>query len=160
MSDDASKPADAKPQVRLFVEGAYCPGCASVLTDALKQGGLKQPSKIAPNRGRGYVIVLGELGHDADLSKVAATVNEALTPHRELAAPGVALELFARLDEKSAAAALKALDGVEGVDAKKSTADAKRGVIGVSLTGKGKVSVSSLVGQLKEAGIEATVKTD
>lgn len=159
MNEDA-KPAEAKPQVRLFVDGAYCMGCAAVLSDALVQGGLKKPSKIAPTRGRGYVIVLGEIGHDADLSKVAAAVNEALTPHRDLAAPGLALELYAELDEKSAAAAIKSLEGVAGVDAKKSSADAQRGLIAVGLTGKGKVSVSGLTAKLKEAGIEARVRTE
>ena len=139
-------------------------GCAKVLTDALVQGGIKKPSKIAPNRGRGFVIVLGEFAHDADVSAVAKTVNKALTPHREQVAPGVSLELFAgtkgaKLDAAKATAALEAITKLKGVDAKGSKVDPARGVLVVRLTGDGKLTVNELIATAKKAGVDTRVAT-
>jgi len=110
-------------------------------------------SKIPPNKGRGYVIVSGQL-QDGNLSKLAEAVNKALTPHRDQVKPSVSLELFAKLDKESAAAAKKALEDIEGVDAKKSTANLKRGVLAVRLTGGKSLTVSTIVAALKQAGID------
>jgi hypothetical protein len=123
----------------------------------LVQGGVKNPSKVAPNKARGYVIVLGEFGHDADLAPVAKAVLGARTPHRSQAPPGVALELAAKLDDTSAAAAKGALAGLKGVDAKRSTADPKRGIISVQLTGAANLTVKQVLSTLKNSGIDARI---
>jgi len=132
-------------------------GCAKVLTDALVKGGLKKPSKIAPNRGKGYVIILAEFPYDADLGAVAKKVNQALTPHREQAPPGVSLELYAKLDKQSAQAALTSLSKLKGVDGKRSTANVKRGVISIQLSGSAKISVNDVIAALKKANIDARI---
>ena len=166
-SAEDAKPAKTSPpekkaaeQVRLYVEGAYCAGCAGVLTEALELGGFKNASKISANRGAGYVIVYGDFAHAGDLSKLAIAVNGAQTPHKKLSQPGVSLELFAKLTDESASKALKALEKVKGVDAVGSRADAKRGVLSIRLAGEDPVSVASLISTLKEQGIEAKVETD
>jgi len=157
-AEKAGKKAD---QVRLYVEGAYCAGCAAVLTEALSISGVKNTSKISANAGKGYVIVLADFGHDKNLSQVADAVKGADTPHKRQAKPGVSLELFAKLDKESAAKAIKSLAAVEGVDAKGSAADPKRGVISVRLAGGDKpVSVAGIVSQLKADGIAASIVTD
>lgn len=159
-AEEKTERAPAPQQVRLYVEGAFCAGCAAVLTDALEEGGLKNVSKISPNVGRGHVIVLGDLAHAADLSPLAKAVNGAATPHRDQAKPGVSLEVFAKLDEKSADKALAALVKVSGVDAKGSKADLERGALSVRLNGEGKLSVEGLLASLKQAGIDAKIVTD
>jgi len=146
-------------EVRLYVEGAFCSGCAAVLKDVLESGGVKNCSKIAPNGGRGYVIVLGQFRHEDDLSKVAKLVNAADTPHRKQAKPGVALEVFAKVDKETSPTAAKALAGVDGVDSDRSEVDAARGVISVRLTGEKEVSVSTILAALEKSGIEAEVVT-
>ncbi len=131
--------------------------CAKVLTDALVKGGLKKTSKIAPNRGRGYVIILAEFPYDADLGAVAKKVNQAITPHREQAPPGVSLELYAKLDKQSAKAALASLSKLKGVDGKRSAANVKRGVISVQLSGSAKISVNDVIASLKKANVDARI---
>ena len=76
-------------------------GCAGVITDALAGSGVQNLSKIPPNKGRGYVIVSGEVS-DGELQKLADAVNKALTPHRAQVQPLVSLELVAKLDEQAA----------------------------------------------------------
>ena len=133
-------------------------GCAGVITDALAGSGVQNLSKIPPNKGRGYVIVSGEVS-DGELQKLADAVNKALTPHRAQVQPLVSLELVAKLDEQAADAALKALKAVEGVDAEKSNADADRGVLAVRLAGDAPVSVATITAALAKAGVEAKVAT-
>jgi hypothetical protein len=147
-------------QVRLYVEGAYCPGCAGVLREALELSGLKKPSKISANGGEGYVIVYGDFAHASDLSKIAIAINGAQTPHKKISKPGVSLELFAKLTDESGAKALKALKKVKGVDAQGSQVDSTRGVIGVRLVGDQPVTVDGIIAALKQDGIEAKVETD
>ena len=147
-------------QVRLYVEGAYCPGCAGVLSEALEISGLKKPSKISANSGQGYVIVYGDFAHAADLSKVAIAINGAQTPHKKISKPGVSLELFAKLTEETGAKALKSLEQVKGIDAAGSKVDPKRGVISVRLAGDQPVTVDGIISTLKKDGIEAKVETD
>jgi hypothetical protein len=145
------------PQVRLYVEGAVCAGCASVLADTLSQNGVKDASKLSPNAGAGYVIVMGGFSHDGDLGALAKAINGADTPHRNKTLPGLSLELFAKLDEKSAAAAISALEKIDGVDAKGSATDLERGAISVRLKGDKKVSVNAIVAALAKNGVEAKV---
>lgn len=142
-------------KVRFHVYGAYCAGCAGTLTEALAEAGVQEASKIPPNRGRGYVIVRGVLEEGADLGALAKVVNEADTPHKSQAAPGLALELFAKLEKKSAAAALKALEELHGVDAQASQADPRAGIISVKLSGDEKVTVADILDALKKAGVDA-----
>jgi len=156
----AKEPAEGKVEkVRLYVDGAYCMGCSSVLTQALASGGVAGASKISPNAGRGYVIVLGKFDHDDNLSAVAKVVNAADTPHRTQAPPGVALEVFAKLDEASAKKSKEVLAKLPGVDSENSQSDVKRGVISVRLTGEDKVSVKQILAALAQADIEAKVVT-
>jgi hypothetical protein len=129
------------------------------LADALVQGGVQNASKIAPNRGRGYVIVLGEIPEDHNLSLLAEAVDSADTPHKAQTHPAVALELIADLDEDSAAKALTILGKIKGVDAEGSSADAKTGVISVKLAGGEKLTVDDVLARLKEGGIAARIVT-
>ncbi len=133
-------------------------GCAGVLTDALAGAGVKNLSKIPPNKGRGHVIVAGDVA-DGELGKLAAAVNQALTPHRDQVKPSVSLELFVKLDKALAAAAFKALAAVDGVDAKSSRADLQRGVLAVRLAGGKSVSVAGITSALRQAGLSASVAT-
>jgi len=147
-------------QIRLYVEGAFCAGCSSVLTEALADGGLTAHTKVAPNAGKGYVIVSGKFGHDSNLSSLAKLLNDASTPHREQAKPGVMLELFAKLTEADQKKVAAALADIPGVDAEGSKVDAKRGVISVRMTGEGKLTANGLIAQLKKAGIAAEIQSD
>lgn len=158
----ASKKTEEKTaeQIRIYVEGAYCPGCTEVLKEALEISGLKNASKISANAGQGYVIVYGDFAHSADLSKVATAVNGAQTPHKKISKPGVSLELFGKLNEETAAQALKSLEKIKGVDAEGSTANAKRGVISVRLKGGDAVSVADIIAALEKDGISAKVETN
>lgn len=157
-----AKPAaqGQKQQVRLHVSGAYCQGCAEVLTEALAQGGVANATKIPANRGRGYVIVLGEIDPAFDLGALAKVVNAADTPHKKQAKPGVALELFASLDDESAEKVRTTLASVKGVDAKLSQVDAETGTISVRLAGSEKVTVAGVIGALKKSAIDAKIVTE
>jgi copper chaperone CopZ len=157
---DEPAPGKATQKVRLHVSGAYCQGCAEVLTDALSKAGVKNASKVAANRGRGYVIVLGEIDGDLDLGELAASIDGADTPHKAQARPGVALELFAPLDDESAKAALTALAKIKGVAPKGSKADTNTGTLSVKLAAGQPATVESIIAGLKDAGIEAQVVTD
>lgn len=153
------KAADAKDdnllKVRLYVEGAYCPGCAEVLELALKEGGVLDASKLPVNRGRGHVIVLTSLTPGADLSKTANAVNQALTPHKDIVAPGLSLELYSEgLTEEQGAKAVEALKALEGIG-KDCRANTELGVIVVRLAGGPKLTLDKIQGVLKEAGVEA-----
>lgn len=119
---------------------------------------MKLEGKIAPNRGKGPVRVVGEVAKkDADLGKIAKRVNGASTPHKSLAPPGLAVVLFAKLNKDSAGKAVKALKKVKGVDANKSKADAQKGEISAKLSGTAKVTAAQLTEALKGAGIEASL---
>jgi hypothetical protein len=143
-------------KVRFFVSGSYCAGCSGVLTDALAAAGVKNASRLPPNRN-GSVLVLGEISQGADLSSLAAAINKAETPHRKQAPPGLALEVFCKLDEKSSAAAREALAKVPGIDAKASMPKPSAGVLEVKLTGESKVTVEQIVAALNAAGLQASV---
>lgn len=120
---------------------------------------MKKVSKIAPNKGEGPVRVTGEIAEDADLSEVAKAVNDANTPHKGESAPGLALVLFAELDEDSAEKALAALGDLVGVDGEGSATDAEKGEISVKLAGDDdKVTVGDILECLKGAGVEAGTK--
>lgn len=148
----------AEPErVRLYVSGAFCAGCAEELRSSLVEGGAKNPSKVAPNRGKGHVIIVAEYAHDADLSPLAKAVVDAETPHRDQSKPGLAVELLAKLDDKTATAAKEVLAKLSGVDAKGSLVDTQRGALSVRLTGQGKVTTAGIIAELKKAGIEARV---
>ncbi len=156
----AAKEDDNVLKVRLYVEGAYCPGCAGVLTTALKEGGVLTASKVPVNRGRGHVIVLTKLAKGANLSKTANAVNEALTPHKEMVAPGLSLELFAEgLTEEQGAKAIEALQGLKGVG-KDSRADTKLGVIVVRLAGGPTLTLEQVLETVKSAGVDAKPITE
>lgn len=126
------------------------------MNDALAGAGVKNVSKIPANQGRGHVIVSVEV-QNGDLSKLADAVNKALTPHRKQVKPGVSIELAAKLDKQSAATALKALQSLQGVDAKNSSTDIERGIIAVRLTGGKALTIATIVAALKKAGIAASV---
>ncbi len=98
---------------------------------------------------------VGSIPADLDLGALSKKVAEADTPHRSMFAPGLAVVLFARLDETTAKKAEEALGKVKGV-AKGTMADVKRGEISVQLTGDEKVTLDDLLRSLKDAGIEAT----
>ena len=124
-------------------------------------------SEIEPNGGVAPVPVEGEIEAKADLIKLGTAVNGANTPHAAKSPPGVALVVFGKLDETSAAAALKSLATVQGVDSKGSKADIKKGQISVKLSGAdgdyndveegAKLSIADILAVLKEAGVEASI---
>ena len=118
---------------------------------------MEKSSNIVPNGGKGPVTVTGIIAVDADLGATGKAINGANTPHKSQAPPGLALVVFAELDEKSAEAATKALGKVKGVDAKQSKADAKKGQISVSIAGKEKVTVAGILAALKDAGVKASL---
>ncbi len=119
-------------------------------------------TQIKPNQGKAPVLVEGEIKAEADLIKLATAVNQAETPHAEISPPGVALVVFAKLDTVSAAAALKSLATVKGVDSKGSKTDVKKGQISVKLKGAdgsdgAKLRIADILTALKKAGIEASI---
>ena len=118
---------------------------------------MEKSSKIVPNKGKGPVTVTGIVASDADLGATAKAVNGAKTPHRSQSPPGFALVVYAKLDKKSAEAATKALGKVKGVDAKGSKADAKKGQVSVKIAGKEKVTITDVLGALKDAGIKGSL---
>jgi hypothetical protein len=122
------------------------------LAAALVQGGVKNASKITPNKGEGPVRVEGELAEEANLAETAEAVNEAQTPHKGEHAPGLSLVLYAELDTESSAKALEALAEIEGVDAEASTTDEEEGEISAKIKG--------ILEALKNAGIEASTTKD
>ena len=108
------------------------------------------------------MLVVGEIKAEADLIKMATAVNRAKTPHAKQSPPGVALVVFAKLDKASAAAALKTLATVKGVDSKGSKAHVKKGQISVKLkgvdgSGGAKLKIADILTALKKAGIEASI---
>ena len=125
------------------------------MTAALVQGGATIKGKLKPNK-LGPSAVTATIAGDADLAKLAASVNGCNTPHKSKSAPGVSLVLFAKLDEKSSAAATKALGSVDGVDGKGSKADAKAGTISAKLSGKGSVTVAGVQKALAGAGVKTS----
>lgn len=128
-------------------------GCSEVLTDVLAQSGVKNASRLPPNRN-GSVLVAGEIADGADLAALAAAINKAETPHRKQAPPGLALEVNCKLDDKTSAKALEVLAKVSGVDAKASQVKASAGAIEVKLTGDKKVTVKDIVAALATAGFD------
>ncbi len=113
--------------------------------------------KLTPNQGKGPVEVVGEVAENVDLGKIAKAVNQANTPHRTQAAPGLAVVLFAELNEESAKGAVTALGKVKGVDGKSCRADTKKGELSVKLAGASKVTIGDLQAALKGAGVEASI---
>ena len=73
------------------------------------------------------MLVVGQIETDVDLVTLATAVNRAKTPHGKKSPPGLALVVLAELDKESAAAALKALAKVKGVDSKGTKANVKKG---------------------------------
>ena len=69
---------------------------------------------------------------------------------------------FVKLDKASAAAALKTLATVKGVDSKSSKPDVRKGQISVKLkgvdgSGGEKLRIADILTALKKAGIEASI---
>ena len=119
-------------------------------------------TKIKPNKGVAPVLVEGEMEAEADLIKLATAVNQADTPHAKISPPGVALVVFAKLDKASAAAALKSLATVKGVDSKGSKTDVEKSQISVKLSGadgddEAKLKIADILTALKKAGVEASI---
>ncbi len=119
-------------------------------------------TEIKPNQGKAPVLVEGEIEAKADLIKLGTAVNRAKTPHAKISPPGVALVVFGKLDKASAAAALKSLATVKGVDSKGSKTDVKKGQISVKLSGAdgdddAKLIIDGILTPLKEAGVEASI---
>lgn len=127
------------------------------MSAALVEGGVKEAGKINPNKGKGPVQIQALLLEDADLNAAAKTVSAAQTPHKSLAAPGLSLVLFADLNPESAKKARQALRKLEGVDAKGSRVNARKGQISAKLSGKAKekLTVSQVQAVLRDAGIDA-----
>lgn len=109
--------------------------------------------------GRGHVIIEGQLSHTANLSSFASTINAADTPHKGQVKPGLMLEVFCKIDKKSAKTALDALGKVKGVDVKGSITNLNLGTLGVRLSGKDKVSVTDILAALKTAGVQPRIVT-
>jgi hypothetical protein len=129
------------------------------LADALVQGGVKVASRIAPNRGKGHVIVLAEIPADADLGALAKAVQNADTPHKDQVAPALALEVFTNArDQEAADKAREALKAVEGVDVEGSVVNVETGAMGVKLTGEAAVTVDAVVKALDEAGLAPEIR--
>ena len=148
-----------RPQkVSLDVFGTVCQGCAKELTSALNDSGINKVGKLVPNKGKGPVRIIGELQATADLAKMARMVIEANTPHKSQSPPGLAVVLFAKLDKKSARQARQSLRKLKGVDAKQTSVNARKGEISARINGKEKVSVSTMLAALKDAGINASIK--
>ena len=61
------------------------------------------------------------------------------------------------MNKKEATVALRALGSLDGVDAKRSTADYRADKIFVRLTGRGKVTLADILRTFESAGIEATL---
>ncbi len=99
----------------------------------------------------------GTIAAGADLGAAAKIVNGAMTPHRSQSPPGFALVVFAKLDEKGADVATKALGNVKGVDAGASKADAKKNQISVKIAGTDKVTIADILTALKDAGVNASL---
>lgn len=156
VADDKEAQKGEGQEIVLDVYGVECPGCARALTAALQEGGIEKASKLAPGRDKtAPVRVEAQLAEDADLSKAAAAVNEAPTPHRAKAPPALALVLFTDAGEESTKKLAETLEDVKGVDAKKSKADAKKGEIRLILTGDDEVTIVQIVEALDQGGIEA-----
>jgi hypothetical protein len=102
------------------------------------------------------VRVTTSIPEDADLGTCGQAVNEAKTPHKGQSAPGLALVVFAKLDEASAKKAEEALGKVKGIDAEGTKADVKRGEISVKIAGGEKLTVGGILEALKGAGVEAS----
>jgi len=111
--------------------------------------------KLKPNKD-GPSAVIVEIAGDADLAKLAAAVNDCDRPHKKKVASGLALVLFAELNDDSAAAATKALGKVDGVDAAGSSADAKAGTVSAKLSGSAKLTVADIQKALDGAGVKAS----
>ncbi len=108
------------------------------------------------------MLVVGQIEADADLIKLATAVNKAKTPHGKKSPPGLALVVLAELDKESAAAALKALAKVKGVNRKGTTANVKKGQISIKLQGLdgssgAKLKISDILTALKKAGIKCSL---
>jgi hypothetical protein len=144
-------------KITVDVKGAYCQGCAGKIATALDQGGLKPEAAPKATQEKPQRLIV-EAKDDTDLGAAAAKVTEAQTPHKAKVAPEVMFVLFADLDKDSAKKAEKALENVKGVDSKATKADAAKGEISVTLTGKEKVKITDLVDSLKKDGI--TAKTE
>ncbi len=107
------------------------------------------------------MLVVGQIETDVDLVTLATAVNRAKTPHVKTFPPGLALMVLAELDKESAAAALKALAKVKGVDSKGTKANVKEGQINIKLLGLddssgAKLKIADIRIALKTAGIDAS----
>ncbi len=147
---------DKRQQISFNVYGVVCPGCARVLTSAFQKGKVVSTGGfLRPNKGQGPVRISATIAAEADLGKVAKAINTANTPHKSESPPGLSVVLFAKLDKESAKKAVGALGKVEGVDAKRSTTDAKKGEISVRISGEKKVTLAGILDALRDAKIDA-----
>ena len=149
--------AERPQKVSLDVFGTVCQGCANELTSALNDSGIKKVGKLIPNKGKGPVRITGELLATADLAKIAWTVIEANTPHKSQSPPGLAVVFFAKPNTLSEGQAQQAFRNLKGIDAKDTNVNVTKGEISARINGKEKVSVSTMLAALKDAGITASI---
>lgn len=138
----------------LAIEGVECGNCARVLTAALSECNIQLQGKLTPNKD-GPSQVAATCSKDCDLGACAAKVNEAQTPHRSAQKPGLALVVFAKLDNQNIKDAEMACRKIKGADPEGCKADATKGQVCVKLDGSQKVTAEDITKALKDAGIDA-----
>lgn len=154
IAEEKEEAKEKAQRITLNVEGVECAGCAKVLTTTLAATDLKVVGRLSPTES-GSSQVIAMCPANCDLAASAAKVNDAQTPHRDKAAPGLSLVLFAELDDDSQLTVQEALVDLQGIDAKACKYDTVTNQIRIKISGKDKVMVSQIVAALEDAGIES-----
>lgn len=147
-----TKPSMARQWVTFDVRGAESDEAARLLANTLETQGLR--ASIRESKGKPYRLTVS-IDRSLDLGAIGKAVMSANTPQKAQSAPSLDLVFFAPLTNENAQKATQKLASIQGVDAKNSRADVRKGELSVRIDGGQRVTADDIYNAIRGAGINA-----
>ena len=141
-----------KDRVMLEIAGPTDSAAASAFEKALAANGLQ--AKLQENKKGGKPLkVVAAVDSNTDLSPWGKAISSALPTKKGQSPPALELVMYAPLTKENASQVTTELEKIKGVDAKRSTADVKKGAVHVRFTGTDKVTAEDVTKAIQSAGV-------
>jgi hypothetical protein len=143
---------DGKEKVMLEIAGPTDSQAAEAFQKAFTAHGLK--AKVEANKRGGKPLKLvAQVDNATDLGPWSKAVSAVAPKKRGQAAAALDLVIFAPITKDNQAQVLSSLEKVKGVDAKHSSADLKKGLLHVRISGADHVTADDISKAVKDAGV-------
>jgi hypothetical protein len=140
----------AREWVTFDVRGAESAEAARLLSNTLETQGLR--ASIRESQGKPYRLAV-DIDRSLDLGAIGKAVMSANTPQKAQSAPSLDLVFFAPFTNETAQKATQKLASIQGVDARNSHVDVRKGELTVRLAGGHPVTADEIHNALRGTGI-------